>query len=192
MKVTPLDGLPAVWRLEPRVHADARGRFVEIWQAERYAALGVPGPFVQDNVSVSQRGTLRGLHFQHPEGQGKLVTVLQGAVFDVVVDLRRGAPTFGRWAGETLRGELGTQLWVPPGFAHGFLALEDHTVLAYKCTRPYAPAQERALRWDDPTLGIRWPARPLLMSPRDADAPSLAAMPVEALPVWAGDDAPSA
>jgi dTDP-4-dehydrorhamnose 3,5-epimerase len=186
VNVAPLKGLPEVLRIEPRVFTDARGRFAELWQASRYAAQGVPDAFVQDNVSVSQRGVLRGLHFQHPDGQGKLVTALQGAVFDVAVDVRRGSPTFGRWAGAMLDAEAGTQLWVPPGFAHGFLALQDDTVVMYKCTAPYVPAHERVLRWDDPAVGIEWPEPPTLVAPRDATAPLLSELPVEALPAVRG------
>lgn len=172
MKVieTKLDG---VLILEPRVFADERGRFVETWNAERYAEAGISGPFVQDNVSVSKRSVLRGLHFQNPNPQGKLVSVLQGAVYDVAVDLRRGSPTFAEWISAELSAENGRQMWIPQGFAHGFQALGDGTVFGYKCTAPYSPADERSLRWDDPALGIAWPLDESLVSAKDAAAPTL-------------------
>jgi dTDP-4-dehydrorhamnose 3,5-epimerase len=176
MKVTETQ-LPGVLVLEPRVFEDERGRFVETWNDERYAALGVEGPFVQDNVSVSKRGVLRGLHFQNPNPQGKLVSVLHGAVYDVAVDLRRDSGTFGKWVGMELSAESGRQLWIPAGFAHGFQALADGTVFSYKCTGYYSPADERSLRWDDRALGVEWPLSEALISPRDAQAPRLADLP---------------
>jgi dTDP-4-dehydrorhamnose 3,5-epimerase len=131
--------LPGVLLVEPKVFGDGRGFFYESYQQRRYAEAGIPGPFVQDNVSRSARGTLRGLHFQHPRAQGKLVSVLAGAVFDVAVDIRRGSPTFARWFGVELSGENKRQLWVPPGFAHGFCVLSETADFAYKCTDYYAP-----------------------------------------------------
>jgi dTDP-4-dehydrorhamnose 3,5-epimerase len=166
--------LAGVLVLEPRVFSDERGFFMETFQAERYQSLGVPATFVQDNFSRSVQGTLRGLHYQEPQAQGKLVQVLRGRVLDVVVDIRRGSPTFARWIGVELSDETPKQMWIPPGFAHGFCVLSDWADFAYKCTTPYAPAAERALRWDDPELAIAWPiARPLL-SKKDAAAPTLA------------------
>ena len=167
---TPIDG---VLILEPKVFSDARGRFLETWSGPRYDEAGVPGPFVQDNVSVSRRGVVRGLHFQRPNPQGKLVGVFHGAVYDVAVDVRPGSPTFGRWVSAELTAESGRQLWVPEGLAHGFQALEEGTVLYYKCTGPYSPADEWAVRWDDPELGIEWPLADPVVSAKDAAAPSL-------------------
>ena len=156
--------LPGVVIVEPAVFADERGWFMESWNAERFAAglaeLGLPAPrpFVQDNHSCSRAGVLRGLHYQlPPHPQGKLVRVVRGAAFDVAVDIRRGSPHFGRWTGVELTAENRRQLWIPEGFAHGFLALQDDTHFLYKTTDVYARDCERALRWDDPAIGIDWP-----------------------------------
>jgi dTDP-4-dehydrorhamnose 3,5-epimerase len=165
---------------------DARGHFLETWQADRYAEAGVTGPFVQDNVSVSLRGVLRGLHFQHPRGQGKLVGVVRGRVFDVAVDLRRDSSTFGQWVGSELSDQNGDQLWIPPGFAHGVLALSPEAVFAYKCTQPYCPKFDRSVRWDDPAIGIRWPLSAPLLSVKDASAPLLAEISPDDLPLKTG------
>ena len=170
--------LPRVLLLRPRVFGDARGFFYELFRAEALREHGIVDPFVQANRSSSVRGTLRGLHYQlHPRAQGKLVEVLAGEVFDVAVDLRRGSPHFGRWAGAVLRAEEHQLLWVPPGFAHGFLVLSERAEFLYFCTAPYAPELERSVRWDDPAIGIVWPANPDLarISPKDAIAPPLAA-----------------
>jgi dTDP-4-dehydrorhamnose 3,5-epimerase len=168
--------LPDVLIIEPTVHGDARGFFFECWHASRYAEAGIESQFVQDNYSRSVRGTLRGLHYQLHHPQGKLVQVLTGEVFDVAVDLRQSSPTFGRWTGEVLSDQNRHQLWIPPGFAHGFYVLSESADVIYKCTDFYAPEDERVLRWDDPELAIAWPladgARPLL-SPKDAAASSL-------------------
>lgn len=173
--------LPGVLLLKPAVHRDARGRLHEAWRADACAALGI-GPFVQDNITCSSAGVLRGLHFQHPGGQGKLVGVLHGRVLDVAVDVRRGSPTFGAWTALALDADTAWQLWIPPGFAHGFLACAEDVVVQYRCTAYYDPAAQRAIRWDDPDLGIDWPLRTPTLSPRDAAAPRLAALPPEALP----------
>ena len=173
MNVTPDPVLPAVLLFEPKVFRDERGTFRELYNEERYAATGLDARFVQDNLSRSARGVLRGLHLQHPRPQGKLVTVLAGAVFDVAVDVRRGSPTFGRWTGYTLTAESAQQLWVPPGFAHGFLVLEEDTLFSYKCTDVYSPAHELTVRWDDPAIGVRWPGDAPRLSPKDAVAPRL-------------------
>ena len=172
MKVlsTPLDGVVLV---QPDVRADARGAFFEAWQAPRYARNGLPGSFAQCNVSRSIRATLRGLHLQHPNDQGKLVTVMEGAIYDVAADVRRGSPTFGRWFGVELTAESGRQLFIPAGFAHGFLALADDTVIMYLTTTVYEPGSEIVIRWDDPTLGTTWPMPPLHFSSRDQAAPVL-------------------
>jgi dTDP-4-dehydrorhamnose 3,5-epimerase len=175
--------IPEVLLIEPRVFRDGRGHFLETWSAERYAALGLPASFVQDNVSASRRGVLRGLHFQHPHAQGKLVQVLRGAVFDVAVDVRFGSPTFGRWVGAELSADNARQLWVPAGFAHGFqVTSAEDAVFLYKCTECYAPAAEATIRWDDPEIGIRWPLPDPVLSGKDAEAPPLAEIPPDRLP----------
>lgn len=175
---TALDG---VLILEPRVFEDPRGCFFESWNARTFAELtGSDAAFVQDNHSVSHRGVLRGLHYQlPPAAQGKLLRVVQGAVYDVVVDLRRGSPSFGGWLSVELSAANQRQLWIPPGFAHGFLSLSDHSVTLYKTTAYYSPAHERCLRWDDPQLAIPWPLDgEALLSPRDASGLSLDAAEV--------------
>lgn len=143
--------------LEPQVFGDDRGFFLESWNAQKFAAAGLDITFVQDNHSRSQKGVLRGLHFQNPGPQGKLVRVASGAVFDVAVDLRLSSPTFGKWAGVELSAQNKRMFWVPQGFAHGFLTLEDDTDFLYKCDAPYAPQNEHSLAWDDPDVGIEWP-----------------------------------
>jgi dTDP-4-dehydrorhamnose 3,5-epimerase len=185
MKITPT-ALPGVMLVEPRVFGDARGFFFEAYSAQRYADAGISGPFVQDNISLSRRGVLRGLHYQHPHAQGKLVGVLRGEVFDVAVDVRRGSPTFGRWVGECLSGENKRQLYIPPGFAHGFLVMSDETLFAYKCTDYYHPEAERTIRWDDQRIGIEWPIDGPVLSAKDQVAMTLDAMPEESLPAFAG------
>jgi dTDP-4-dehydrorhamnose 3,5-epimerase len=166
--------LPGVLLVEPDVHGDARGYFLETWHAARYAAHGLDARFVQDNLSYSQRGVLRGLHFQNPDAQGKLMTVLEGAVYDVAVDIRAASATFGQWMGLTLSAERKRQLYVPPGYAHGFVVTSEAALFHYKCTAPYNPAAEGVICWDDPDLGIDWPVDAPTLSPRDADAPRLA------------------
>ncbi len=166
--------LPEVLLIEPRVHGDARGFFLETFHATRYAEVGIRMPFVQDNWSRSVRGTLRGLHFQEPYAQGKLVQVMRGAVFDVAVDVRRGSPRFGRWVGCELSEDNKCQLWVPPGFAHGFVVLTDECDFVYKCTETYRPEVERAIAWDDPAIGIDWRIEAPRLSAKDAAAPRLA------------------
>ena len=172
MKVTELS-LPGVLLIEPKVFGDARGFFYETFNAARYAEAGIHLPFVQDNLSRSKKGTLRGLHFQEPHAQGKLVQVLAGAVWDVAVDVRRGSPSFGRWVGVELSAENRRQLWVPPGFAHGFCVLSDTADFLYKCTALYAPHTDRGVLWNDPDLGISWPVQEPLLSPKDAVLPRL-------------------
>lgn len=183
MRIVPT-ALPGVMVLEPRVFRDERGSFRETWHTDSYAAV-TPLPFVQDNVSVSRRGVVRGLHLQQPHAQGKLVGVLAGAGFDVAVDVRRGSPTFGCWVAEELSEENGRQLWIPPGFAHGFQSLADGTILSYKCTDMYHPECERTVLWSDPALGIRWPVSGAVVAPKDATAPALAGIPAEHLPTFA-------
>lgn len=173
MKVTktPLSGLLVI---EPEVFGDRRGFFLETWSQARYKEAGIDVDFVQDNLSFSQHGVLRGLHFQNPQGQGKLVSVIEGEVFDVAVDLRQGSPTFGHWHGVTLSGENKLQFWVPAGFAHGFCVTSETALFSYKCTELYAPQHERSLRWDDPTIAINWPIANPLVSDKDRVAPLLA------------------
>lgn len=173
MDVRRLPPFRDVLVIEPDVYGDDRGFFLETWQRDRYAEAGVGGPFVQDNHSRSARGVLRGLHFQMPRPQGKLVQVLRGEVFDVAVDVRIGSPTFGRWAGCRLSDDDHHQMWVPEGFAHGFLALSDRADFHYKCTDFYAPEAERTLRWDDPDVGVDWPIDGPVVSEKDAGGASL-------------------
>lgn len=149
--------VPGPLIIEPTVFGDHRGFFMESWNADAFAAAGLDLNFVQDNHSRSQKGVLRGMHFQNPQPQGKLVRVVRGAVFDAVVDLRRSSSTFGKWASVVLSSENKRMFWVPEGFAHGFLTLEDGTDFLYKCTAPYRPENESSLAWDDPTVGIEWP-----------------------------------
>lgn len=156
MKATPLP-LAGLLRLEPQVHGDARGFFVEAFVAKQHAALGVPGPFVQENHSRSAQGVLRGLHWQWRVPQGKLVRCARGAIFDVAVDLRKGSGTFGRWAGARLDDLTHHQLWIPPGFAHGFCVLSEVADVIYQVTAPYDPEGEGGLAWNDPEVGISWP-----------------------------------
>lgn len=156
MEARPTE-IPDVLEIVPKVFGDARGFFLETWNAEAFRAAGIDARFVQDNWSRSRKGILRGLHYQMPSAQGKLVRVVRGAVFDVAVDLRRSSPTFGRWVGRELTAENFHALWIPAGFAHGFLALEDDTDFVYKCSAPYRPQEERTLAWNDPTVAIDWP-----------------------------------
>lgn len=172
--------IPGALIIEPRVFGDARGFFMETWNAATFATAGLDLAFVQDNHSRSQKGVLRGLHFQNPLPQGKLVRVTRGAVFDVAVDLRWSSPSFGKWVGVELSAENKRMLWVPEGFAHGFLTLEDDTDFLYKCTAPYEPTCEFTLAWDDPTVGIEWPVDglDLIISEKDARGLSLTDVPV--------------
>ena len=165
--------LPGVRVIEPKVFRDDRGHFVESFQAERYAKAGVGTAFVQDNWSRSKKGTLRGLHFQNPRAQGKLVMVTRGAVFDVAVDIRKSSPTFGKWFGTELNETNCKQMWIPTGFAHGFLVLSDVADFLYKCTDVYVPEADASLLWNDPELAIAWPVKDPLLSKKDAAAPKL-------------------
>jgi dTDP-4-dehydrorhamnose 3,5-epimerase len=168
--------IPDVILLEPRVFPDERGAFFESYNARAFAeATGLDVRFVQDNHSVSRKSVLRGLHYQlPPHAQGKLVRVIRGSAYDVVVDIRSGSSTFGKWVAETLTADNHKQLWIPAGFAHGFLALEDGTEFLYKTTDFYDKASERTIRWDDPAIAIDWPLRDVLVSPKDATAPLFA------------------
>ena len=153
--------------IEPKVFGDARGFFLETWQRDRYAEAGLPTTWVQDNLSQSRRGVLRGLHMQNPNPQGKLVQVLKGEVYDVAVDIRRGSPTFGQWTAVILSGENKKQFYIPPGFAHGFVVTSDEAMFSYKCTEIYNPATEIALLWNDPDLKIDWPIADPALSGKD-------------------------
>ena len=166
MKIRPTE-LDGVSIIEPAVFEDPRGYFLEIWQKSRYAANGIAADFVQDNVSVSAKGTLRGLHYQYPNAQAKLVQVLQGEVFDVVVDIRRGSPAFGRWTSVVLSEANKQQLFVPEGFAHGFCVMSEAATFLYKCSDYYAPRSEGGILWSDPDLAIAWPASKPLLSEKD-------------------------
>lgn len=174
--------LPGVLILAPKVFGDERGFFMETWNAERYMEAGLPGRFVQDNLSYSARGVLRGLHFQNPDQQGKLVYVLRGEVFDVAVDIRVGSPTFGEWVGTTLSAENRRQLYVPEGFAHGFLVTGDEALFAYKCTARYNAGAEGSVLWNDPDIGIEWPSEIPALSEKDRAAPTLGEIPEGSLP----------
>ncbi len=175
--------LPGVILVEPKVFEDHRGFFLETFRADRYAEGGIAAPFVQDNHSSSVRGTLRGLHAQLAHPQGKLVRAIEGEIFDVAVDIRRGSPTFGRWVGERLSSDNFRQLYVPPGFAHGFAVLSERAQVEYKCTDFYAPGDELAIAWNDPEIGIDWPLGEPVLSAKDRDAPRLAEVD-ERLPVY--------
>jgi dTDP-4-dehydrorhamnose 3,5-epimerase len=173
-----LDGLLII---EPKAFGDARGFFMETWNLRRYRDAGLQADFVQDNVSVSRRGALRGLHCQNPTPQGKLVSALQGEVFDVAVDLRRGSPTFGKWHGIRLSDENKRQFYVPAGFAHGFLVLSETAMFHYKCTDFYSPKDEMTIRWDDPAIGIEWPIQQPTLSEKDAKGLLLKDVPPDRL-----------
>ncbi|WP_346353512.1 dTDP-4-dehydrorhamnose 3,5-epimerase [Azotosporobacter soli] len=174
--------LSGVKIIEPKVFGDERGFFFESWQKDRYEVLGIQGEFVQDNVSFSTKGVLRGLHFQNPHGQGKLVSVLQGEVFDVAVDIRVGSPTFGQWEGVLLSGENHRQFWIPTGFAHGFCVVSDTALFSYKCTDRYAPECEGGIAWNDPDIGIDWPLQEVTLSDKDKKYDCLKFLPQEKLP----------
>jgi dTDP-4-dehydrorhamnose 3,5-epimerase len=176
MQITPTE-IPEVLLIEPKLFQDERGFFLETFQTRKYAAAGITSPMVQDNHSGSRRGVLRGLHYQIRNPQGKLVRVVAGEVFDVAVDLRRSSPTFGRWVGAALSAQNHHQLWVPPGFAHGFYVVSEWAELVYKVTDFYDPESERTLIWNDPQVGIRWPlldGREPLLSAKDAQGLTLA------------------
>lgn len=187
MIVTPMS-VPDVKLIQPRVFSDSRGYFFETFLAERYEHAGVRGPFVQDNVSSSHRHVLRGLHLQWPgEVQGKLVSAYRGTIWDVAVDVRVGSPTFGHSVGAELSEENHCQLWVPPGFAHGFVVISESALVSYKCTAPHSPRDEVSIRWNDPTLAVRWPSAAPTLSERDAAAPFFADLPPSSVPQYIAD-----
>ena len=181
MKLIPT-ALPEVFIIEPRVFGDERGYFFESWHSARHEAAGLPSAYVQDNLSYSEKGVIRGLHFQNPHAQGKLLSVLRGEVFDVAVDVRRGSPRFAQWAGARLSAENKHQLYVPPGFAHGFCVVSDCAIVQYKCTEYYQPQAEQSLRWDDPRIGIDWPVETPILSEKDRRAPTLDEIDPDRLP----------
>lgn len=172
MKVTPL-ALPGVLLIEPNLFRDQRGYFQETYHSKKYAEIGIDRPFVQDNHSRSAQGTLRGLHYQLVHPQGKLVRVVHGIVFDVAVDVRRESPHFGQWVGTMLSDENQRQLYVPPGYAHGFCVLSESADFIYKCTDFYAPGDEFGVAWNDPDIAVDWPLRDVLLSDKDAKLPRL-------------------
>jgi dTDP-4-dehydrorhamnose 3,5-epimerase len=176
---TPLDG---VLIIEPRAFGDSRGFFMESWKSGRYEEAGIPPAMVQSNFSRSARGVLRGLHYQYPQPQGKLISVVEGAIFDVAVDIRHDSATFGHWTGIELSAENRLQLYVPEGFAHGFCALSDSALVHYLCTTEYVPEHDATLAWNDPDIGIDWPMEPAELSAKDAAAPCLKDIPVSGLP----------
>lgn len=181
MKLVPTD-LSGLFVIEPSVMSDDRGSFKEVWRTDRFSALGLSAEFVQDNESVSKRGVLRGLHFQNPNGQLKLCRVVRGEVFDAVVDVRRGSPTFGKSFTTTLSAANHRELWIPPGFAHGFVALSDEATFLYKVSAYWSPADERGVAWNDPSLGIAWPITSPSVSAKDATFVPLRSLPADALP----------
>lgn len=176
--------LPGVIIIEPKVFGDQRGFFMETWHQDRYKAIGIKEDFVQDNLSYSARGVLRGLHYQYPNSQGKLVSVIQGEVFDVAVDIRIGSPTFGKWVGVTLTGHNHRQLWVPPGFAHGFCVVSDFAYFSYKCTDRYSPEAEGGICWNDPDIQIEWPINDNTLSQKDMCYPRLKDVKADRLPKY--------
>jgi dTDP-4-dehydrorhamnose 3,5-epimerase len=173
--------IPGLVVVEPKVFGDARGFFMETWNRQSCREAGLDWNFVQDNVSLSRRGTLRGLHFQNPAAQGKLVFVLQGEVFDVAVDIRCSSPTFGRWHGLHLSGENKRQFFIPPGFAHGFAVLSETALFAYKCTELYTPQNELTIAWNDADIGIQWPLDNPRLSEKDAHGLRLKELPKDRL-----------
>lgn len=175
-------GLDGVVIIEPNVHGDERGFFQESWQASRYGAHGLPVSFSQANVSRSSKGVLRGLHYQYRQPQGKLVSVLEGRIFDVAVDIRPGSKSFGLWAGVELSADNHRQLYIPEGFAHGFIVLSSSALFHYYCTTEYAQQYDAAIAWNDPDIGVNWPAEPESISTRDQQAPLLSDVPKERLP----------
>jgi len=180
MNVIPgqLQGLLVI---EPKVFGDARGMFMETWNLRKYQDIGIGVPFVQDNISVSRRGALRGLHFQNPNPQGKLVSVLQGEVLDLVVDIRLRSATLGKWEAVHLSSENKRQFYIPPGFAHGFLVLSETAMFHYKCTEFYSPKDEMTVRWNDPEIGIQWPIEDPIVSEKDAKGLYLKEVPRDRL-----------
>ena len=185
MKIIETD-LPGCLILEPQVFGDARGFFYESFNRDKLSGIGLEADFAQGNVSSSTRGVLRGLHYQWPKPQGKLVSVLEGEVWDVAVDIRAGSPTFGRWTAVVLSAENKRHFWIPEGFAHGFVTLSERAVFTYLCTATYDAKADAGVRWDDPALAIDWPVSDVQLSDKDTRAPLLADIAQDRLPVYAG------
>jgi dTDP-4-dehydrorhamnose 3,5-epimerase len=183
MKITKTT-IPEVLIIEPDVFGDARGWFIETFSKQRYEQNGIKLQFVQDNVSFSAKNVLRGLHFQNPKSQGKLVQVLSGQVYDVAVDIRVGSPTFGKWIGETLSGSNHKQLYIPPGFAHGYCVLSETALFSYKCTDYYSPVDEGGVIYNDPDIGIAWPVDKPMLSKKDTGYCRLKDIPKNKLPLF--------
>ena len=183
MKVIRTD-LPGCLVLEPRVFEDARGYFYESFNRDKLVAVGLSPQFLQGNVSRSSQGVLRGLHFQNPKAQGKLVSVLEGEVWDVAVDVRRGSPTFGRWSGVLLSADNKRHFWIPEGYAHGFVTLSEQALFTYLCTATYDAAADANIRWDDPRLAIDWPVADPQLSGKDSAAPLLDDVALDRLPIF--------
>ena len=183
MKVTEtkLDGALV---FEPKVFGDDRGFFMETWNYQRYKEAGLNVKFVQSNLSKSAKGVLRGLHFQNPNPQGKLVQILTGEVYDVAVDIRHGSPTFGQWHGELLSGDNNKQFYIPEGFAHGFCVLSESAIFSYMCTNVYDPKSDFSILWNDPDLNIDWPINEPLLSEKDKQAPTLSSLKTTSLPKY--------
>ncbi len=179
-------GLPGVLLITPDVYEDQRGYFMESFQVARYRKSGIDLEFVQDNISFSVKGTLRGLHFQNPHGQAKLVQVLEGEVFDVAVDIRQGSPSFGKWFGTVLSSKNHRQLFIPAGFAHGFCVLSETAVFFYKCSEFYRPECDAGIVWNDPEIGIDWPLKTPILSQKDAGLPRLGEIDDQRLPEYTG------
>jgi len=176
--------IPGVVLIEPRLFPDTRGYFTETYHARKYSEAGLLRAFVQDNVSCSNRHVLRGLHYQRRHPQGKLVYVVQGEIFDVAVDVRIGSPTFGKWEGYTLSGQNHHQLYVPEGFAHGFVVMSEQAVVMYKCTELYEPNDDCGFLWNDPDIGIQWPVSSPMLSSKDAALPRLSDLDKDKLPIY--------
>jgi len=179
-------GLPGLLIIEPQVHRDERGYFKELWRASSYAEIQLPGRFVQCNVSYSGSGVIRGLHYQYPQPQGKLISVHDGSIFDVAVDIRTDSPTFRQWVGVELSAGNHRQLYVPEGFAHGYCVLGDGALMSYLCTTEFAADCDAAVAWDDPDIGVKWPIAPLSISAKDRRAPRLRDIAREDLPRMPG------
>lgn len=175
-------GISGLLIIEPEVYGDERGFFMETWHSGRYADAGLPEHFVQSNVSRSTAGVVRGLHYQYPNPQGKLIQVLEGKIFDVAVDIRSDSPTFREWVGVELSDRSHRQLYVPEGFAHGFCVLGQAATISYLCTRVFSAEADAAIAWDDPDIGVEWPIQPASLSARDSSAPRLAEIPIDCLP----------
>lgn len=183
MRVTETS-LQGVLLIEPQLFGDERGFFMESWKSSSYGTAGLPEALVQSNFSRSAHGVLRGLHYQYPHAQGKLVSVLEGAVFDVAVDIRAGSPAFGRWAGVELSAANHRQLYIPEGFAHGFCVTSESALVHYMCSSEFMPQHDSAIAWDDPDLGIEWPSERFSLSAKDASAPRLREVPERDLPPY--------